>query len=72
MLIHASASGRGVAEIKGDAHIVLSVLANGTLCLSAYRQGDFSTMYAAGDDGLLSKIAPLLQELRNELAHYKV
>lgn len=71
MLIHASKSGRGVSQIPGEAHIVISIQADGRLGLCAYRRGEFNAVYAAGDERqTLARVPRLLQELQEELQRF--
>lgn len=65
-------SSRGLKPIAGEAHIVLSILPGDSgFLLQAFRRGEFNAIYANSSDGVVAQIAPLLKELRAELAAEK-
>lgn len=71
MLIHVSKSRQIVKPIIGDAHIILTIQADGSLLLSAYRLGEWNTTYANASNSVVDNIPALLAELRKEIALVK-
>lgn len=71
MLIHVSKRSQNVMPIIGDAHIVLTIKADGNLLLSAYRMGEWNTTYANASNSVVDNIPALLADLRDELVAAK-
>lgn len=66
MLIQIDERTKCVNKIEGDAHVVLTIRADGTLILSAYRLGVWNTTYANAADSVIDEIPALVNELRAE------
>ena len=67
MLLHIGRRNKHVSEIKGDAQVVITIRADGSLLMSGYLLGDWNTTYADSSNAVLDKVPGLIAELRAEL-----